>query len=661
AEIENVVLSQIVDAYVVYVYFNSSIVPAKSFLINLTFYKHGYANQTWIITITIIYHPTAIDPSSASQDTINTDEDGEFIIIYETIEDDFISGAELTYILINGTSAEIQNVALSQILDTYVISITINSSIVPVTSFLIELTFYKHGFENQTLTITLIVSIHPTAIDPSSDDQDTIYADEDGEFNIIYETDEGDFISGAEMDYNIVNGTTAEILSVTYSQRTDYYLITIYFDESLIAGKNFSIELTFYKHGYQNQSSTINIYVHPKITYEILLEIVGEVRQLNTIQFQITLSNFSIDLLAALSFENIKFYTNPDGDFALITYTFTFANGTEMVYQIQAEFQQISDGVFVALTSEIMIPWRVTEVSYEVSYTPTSQSVLSIESTDISESVTQNPKFIELLTYLFTEFTPYMAAALAVIAAVFISLTIFFAVIRPRKQRRLAKKKGYLDKISKILTSVISMRKVIVVHNETGLPVYEWDLGGEITVDSTLVTGFLQAVAGMGGEISGGEARAVKKIDYGQFCVTSAGTDCITTYLFSTAEVSKDVEQGIADFVNWFEKRFHDIVTGTWDGKTDVFQENARQIIDTLSENLFIWTLYSLSVNVVKEKEVPKLDQLSQKIFKFIKDYKEVSISVALEYFNKSPIEETLTKLFELVDTTFLLRKRLRK
>ncbi|MEE9411003.1 MAG: hypothetical protein V3V41_08745, partial [Candidatus Heimdallarchaeota archaeon] len=291
----------------------------------------------------------------------------------------------------------------------------------------------------------------------------------------------------------------------------------------------------------------------------------------------------------------------------------------------------------------------------------TSQSVLSIESTSISESVTQSPKFMELLTYLFTEFTPYMAAALAVIAAVFISLTIFFAVIRPRKQRRQAKKKGYLDKISKILTSVISMRKVIVVHNETGLPVYEWDLGGEITVDSTLVTGFLQAVAGMGGEISGGEASAVKKIDYGQFCVTSAGTDCITTYLFSTAEVSKDVEQGIADFVNWFEKRFHDIVTGTWDGKTDVFQENARQIIDTLSENLFIWTLYSLSVNVVKEKEVPKLDQLSQKIFKFIKDYKEVSISVALEYFNKSPIEETLTKLFELVDTTFLLRKRLRK
>ena len=185
---------------------------------------------------------------------------------------------------------------------------------------------------------------------------------------------------------------------------------------------------------------------------------------------------------------------------------------------------------------------------------------------------------------------------------------------------------------------------------------------GVITVDSSLVSGFLQAVSGMGGEISGGEASAVRKIDYGQFCVSSSGTDCITTYLFSTAEVSKDVEQGLTDFVEWFEKKFHAIVaSATWDGNTDEFNANARAIIDTLSESLFVWTLHPLTVNVVKEKEVTKLDQLSQKIYKFIKDYKEVSISVALEYFNKSPIEETLSKLFELVDNTFLLRKRLRK
>ncbi|MHA1592963.1 MAG: hypothetical protein ACTSUP_10910, partial [Candidatus Heimdallarchaeaceae archaeon] len=207
---------------------------------------------------------------------------------------------------------------------------------------------------------------------------------------------------------------------------------------------------------------------------------------------------------------------------------------------------------------------------------------------------------------------------------------------------------------------VISLRKVIVVHNETGLPIYEWDLGETMTVDSSLVSGFLQAVSGMGGEISGGEAQAVRKIDYGQFCVSSASTDDLTTYLFSTGDISVDVEEGLASFIKWFGKKFKGTLEGQWDGVTDVFEQATRVIIDRLSEDLFIWTLHPLTVNPMKEKDVAKLDSFSQKLYKFIKDYKEVTISVALEYFNKSPIEETLTKLFELVDNTFILRIRLR-
>ena len=203
------------------------------------------------------------------------------------------------------------------------------------------------------------------------------------------------------------------------------------------------------------------------------------------------------------------------------------------------------------------------------------------------------------------------------------------------------------------------MRKVIVVHIESGLPVYEWDLGGEITVDSSLVTGFLQAVAGMGSEISGGQTGAVKKIDYGQFVVSSASKDCITAYLFSTSEISIDVETGIANFVEWFEKRFQTVLH-EWGGITDDFTKNSRQIIDTLCEELFIWTLHPLSINTVKEKDVPKLSTLGQRIFKFIKDYKEVTISVALEYFNKTPLEETLSTIFNMVDAKYLLRMTFR-
>ncbi|MHA1465763.1 MAG: hypothetical protein ACTSQ2_11795, partial [Candidatus Heimdallarchaeaceae archaeon] len=658
AEIENVVLTQVLDAYVIYVYINISIVPVTSYVIELTFYKHGYENQTYQITITITFHPTEIDPSSQDLDTINTEETGEFTILYEeTVGDTFIGGAELSYTLINGTSNEITNVVLTQILDTYIVNVYINSSIVPVTSFLIELTFYKHGYENQTWIITITVSVHPTDIDPSSQDQDTIYADEDGEFTIVYETEEGDFISGAELDYNIINGTIAEILSVTYAQGTDSYTINVYFDESLIAGKNFTIELIFFKHGYENQTWIINISVYEKITYDIDVEVVGTVQQLNTIQFQISLSNLSSADIQVLSLVGIKYAPSPVGDFVTIEYTFVFANGTRVTYSIDVEIGSDLTG----LSEEIYIPWMVGEIYYIVTYTPTTGAV--IESTTLSNSpglLPISPDFGTLLAYLFQEFRVYMIVGLALIAILFISLTVYFAVIRPKKQSRSAKKKRYLDKISKILTSVLSLRKVIVVHNETGLPIYEWDLGGAMTVDSSLVSGFLQAVSGMGGEISGGEAQAVRKIDYGQFCVTSAATDDLTTYLFSTGDISSDVEEGIASFIKWFNKKFQGTLVEQWDGVTDVFEQASRAIIDRISEDLFIWTLHPLSVNSVMEKDVVKLDSFSQKLYKFIKDYKEVSISVALEYFNKSPIEETLSKLFELVDNSFLLRKRLR-
>ncbi|MCG3258080.1 MAG: hypothetical protein KAU62_18375 [Candidatus Heimdallarchaeota archaeon] len=629
------------------------------FVFNITLSKYGYETNFIIITVTINIHPTAIDPTSQDQDSVYTDEDGEFTIIYETIEDTFISGADLSYTLINGTSAEIEDVVLTQILDAYVVYVYINSSIVPVKSYLIELTFYKHGFENQTWIITITVASHPTAIDPTSQDEDNIYADENAEFTIIYETEEGDFISGAEFDYNIINGTTAEILSVIYTQSIDSYLIYVYFDESLIAGKNFSIELIFFKHGFDNQSWIINIGVYEKITHEISVEIVGDMRQLTTIQFRVTLNSSDLDLLTALSFDNIKFFSTPDGDFVVITYVFTFANGTTIEYSIQAELQQIQPGHYVALTSEILVPWRVTNVSYSALYTPTSQSVIASEETISQSTEIKSAKFTNLIAYLFSEYTPYMAAALAVIAAVFISLTIYFAIVRPRKQRRTAKKRGYLDKISKILTSVISMRKVIIVHTETGLPIYEWDLGGDISVDSSLVTGFLQAVSGMGSEISGGQTGAIKKLDYGQFVVSSASKDCICAYLFSTSEVSIDVETGLSNFVEWFEKRFQSVLH-EWGGVTDEFTTNSRQIIDTLSEELFIWTLHPLSINTLKEKEAQKLNTFSQKIFNFIKDYKEVTISVALEYFNKTPLEETLSTLFNMIDEKYLLRMRLR-
>ncbi|MCE7743494.1 MAG: hypothetical protein GOP50_13675, partial [Candidatus Heimdallarchaeota archaeon] len=438
--------------------------------------------------------------------------------------------------------------------------------------------------------------------------------------------------------------------------------IQISFDPNtaLTVGTLCIIELTFEEYGYVTKTIIIRLNFYPPVDYDMMVETGGELRQLADFYFIVTIENASQELLSLQGDYPIHMAPDPDGDPVMVFYTFYYKDGTEETFNVSITLTG-GLGIYLGESDSIEIPWQVTGLSYYASYVPsaTNQDVLLSKSTEESEDTTASPAFLALLTFLFKEYTYYMVGGLAALAVIFIVLTIYFAVIRPKKQKKKASKRRYLDKISKILTSVLAMRKVIIVHSETGLPVYEWDLGGEISVDSTLVTGFLQAVAGMGSEISGGAAGSVKKLDYGQFVVSSASKDCICAYLFSTTDVSVDVETGLAKFVEWFEKRFQPILHD-WNGVTDEFTKNSHQIMDTLSEELFVWTLHPLSVNPMKEKEVVKLNPLSQRIYKFIKDYKEVTISVALEYFNKTPIEETLSTLFNLTDEQFLMRMRLR-
>jgi len=449
--------------------------------------------------------------------------------------------------------------------------------------------------------------------------------------------------------------------SITNTTFGAYYIVSFEADPSVAVGTVYILEITFSRYGYQTQTIIIRITYHPAQDYDIVIEIEGDLRQLETIEFIVLIDNITFEAMAMGADAYIHIQPTFTGETVRITYTFTYANGTEITYWEDVDLSINPLGGYLA-TLEVEIPWHVRNISYYVSYAPSgsNQYVVLAKSTLEEETVADNPTFISLLSYLFKEYTLYMIIAIVAIAVIIIAIIVIqLAIVRPRKQKKKEGKRKYLDKISKVLTSVLSLRKVIVVHIESGLPVYEWDLGGEITVDSTLVTGFLQAVAGMGSEISGGQTGAVKKIDYGQFVVSSASKDCITAYLFSTSEISIDVETGIANFVEWFEKRFKTVLH-EWGGITDDFTKNSRQIIDTLCEELFIWTLHPLSINTVKEKDVPKLSTLGQRIFKFIKDYKEVTISVALEYFNKTPLEETLSTIFNMVDAKYLLRMTFR-
>ena len=631
--------------------------------ITLIVSKAGYYDATVSILLQVI----SIDSDAELIDSgtmTDVTTDYNTILIYEILYWDDISGDNITVNIdvdvISGNLTFSSDFIYSDNITTVEIS-----GLLTLGYFELTITISSPGYVAQVIVISITVEEVDTIVE--TQDHDTsydamLYADELEELAILYATDNGTLVTIMQANITISfygdNSTLSieEYFDITNTTFGEYYIINFDPIDVMTVGGVFYIQIVFSSYGYETRIFYVMLEFYPRVSYDIDVDIIGDVQQLETIQFEITLLNNSAVNLQALSEIIIKYVPNPVGDFVTIEYTFVFANGTRMTYTIQVEIG--SD--LTALSQEILIPWQVVSIEYSVTYTPTNSAVIESTSTPVRSVGTTSPDFMVLLTYLFQEFTVYMIVGLALIAILFITLTVYFAAIRPKKQRKASKKKGYLDKISKILTSVLSLRKVIVVHNESGLPVYEWDLGGAMTVDSSLVSGFLQAVSGMGGEISGGEAQAVRKIDYGQFCVSSASTENLTTYLFSTGDISVDVEEGLSTFINWFEKKFQGTLAGHWDGVTDVFEQASRTIIDTLSENLYVWTLHPLSVNPVKEKDIVKLDSFSQKLYKFIKDYNEVTISVALEFFNKSPVEETLSKLFELVDNTFLLRKRIR-
>lgn len=634
--------------------------------VTITLGKNGYANALVTIDIAIISKATDADfDTGYSSDIEIYYEEGITVglLYWDTTLMEYIAQPDTVQIVGNIT---VTSDPPSNISDTIIIII---NPIGTLGVFYLNITMMEPGYAPQMLQIFITVNERTTFLDtPMSALDITDYASEDIEVLFEYQ----DVISSysniltatASADFDVTNSSLDinTYFSIEYNIHLDqYYQIIFTPNTALAVGSVFVIELTFEQYGYETKTVIIHLIFHSPVDYDIAVEIDGELRQLDTFQFTVTIENATQELLYPLSLETIHMAPNPSGDTVVVFYTFYYNDGTEETFNVTIALTG-SAGIYAGTSVEIKIPWQVISLSCYVSYTPSAENehvLLSKSSVESEPEATASPAFLALLAFLFSEYTYYMVGGLAALAVIFIALTIYFAVIRPKKQKKKASKRRYLDKISKILTSVLAMRKVIIVHSETGLPVYEWDLGGEISVDSTLVTGFLQAVAGMGSEISGGQAGSVKKLDYGQFVVSSASKDSICAYLFSTSDVSVDVETGLANFVEWFEKRFKPTLH-EWNGITDEFTKNSHQIMDTLSEELFVWTLHPLSVNSMKEKEVVKLNPLSQRIYKFIKDYKEVTISVALEYFNKTPIEETLSTLFNLTDEQFLMRMRLR-
>ncbi|MCK5141846.1 MAG: hypothetical protein KAQ70_06600, partial [Candidatus Heimdallarchaeota archaeon] len=207
-----------------------------------------------------------------------------------------------------------------------------------------------------------------------------------------------------------------------------------------------------------------------------------------------------------------------------------------------------------------------------------------------------------------------------------------------------------------LFENILSLRKILFIHNETSLPVFEYDIEYKNTVDTSLITGFLSVVASMGQQIGGIGTGGIKKLEYRNFVVNTASSDLYSVFMFSSEEINGELTSRLFDLIMWFEYSFP--IEGVWDGKMDLYVGKKNLIQDKIAESLYIWLFFPLQVNVKKKKDIKKLKDINVKITNYIVKSESVSISSLITEFQNIELHDILNTVFTLVNKEFLLRKR---
>ncbi len=212
-------------------------------------------------------------------------------------------------------------------------------------------------------------------------------------------------------------------------------------------------------------------------------------------------------------------------------------------------------------------------------------------------------------------------------------------------------------KIVGLLDSVLSMKKILFIHSETSLPVYDLDIGEKTEVDTTLISGFLSVVGQMGKTIGGSDTGDIRKLEYRNFVVNGVSSENYTVFLFTTSDIIKEFTAKLFDLVMWFNYTFP-INQEAWDGNKETYVKNKRLIEDKIADSLYLWIYFPLEVNPRKESEVKKLKEVNPKIVAFIKKKKQITLSTLITKFQEQSLEAVLTSFFTMVNSGYLRRRQ---
>ena len=242
-------------------------------------------------------------------------------------------------------------------------------------------------------------------------------------------------------------------------------------------------------------------------------------------------------------------------------------------------------------------------------------------------------------------------AAVIVVAAV----VILFFVFRNKISERFKIKSSAKEKVRHIFQSAMMVKKILVVHQETSLPVYEKDVLVHSDLDPSIISGVLQAISTIGMEMMGA-ATGIKRIEYYGFTVTSAYSGAYTIYVFSETELADEFEEGVRNIARWFDLIFgYDSLK--WDGSMDVFNEYKNSINEKITEELYLWLLYPLSVREQILEQLNTYGTMDKEILSFIYEKGNISLIHIMDELTDFEKEDILYAVFNLVNSGVIITK----
>ncbi|MCE7742156.1 MAG: hypothetical protein GOP50_06825 [Candidatus Heimdallarchaeota archaeon] len=203
------------------------------------------------------------------------------------------------------------------------------------------------------------------------------------------------------------------------------------------------------------------------------------------------------------------------------------------------------------------------------------------------------------------------------------------------------------NKLRDIYQTVFMIHKVLIVHQETSLPVFVRDIENTVTIEDAMITSILQAISTIGQEMVG-RPTGFKKLQYHGFVITGAYCEGFTVYVFSETELVKEIEQGMQDLVQWFSATFSSL-RDNWDGSLDVYKMSRAIIKSKIAQNLFLWLLYPLQTSKDQTLDKGRISDTAKLIFECIEKNLRCTAARILDGYKEYDEEKILYEIFNLV------------